>query len=129
MGTKPEIITQKATNEIIEVLSKPENNGYDRQAAVIIISAIEKALGCRETADAIAETFKNSTDINSDMFLTIRELCQNTHFYPSTDLLSSIDTYLDRISSRFEKETGEDDEVFQFDTPNSDIEEERHEPC
>lgn len=85
----------------------------DEEALEIILFATEGGLGCRETAEYIAQTIESSADFDQDFFDIIKELIASDYFFPTPQIAGLIYTYLTRVGDIFE--APEDDfEIDEF---------------
>lgn len=123
-------LKQPASKKIADAIILSDNQDIDWVALRIIFFATEEGLGCRETAEKIALTIGDLSDINRDMFLIIKDLVNNSYFHPTPEISALIDTYFKQVGDKFN--SPEDTELYgELITDSFDsllAEENTHEP-
>lgn len=94
-----QVYKQMASKKIIESILWSDEK--DKLALQIILFATEDGLSCKDTATAIASTIKESTDINQDMFLIIKDLVNNLYFHPTPEISALIENYFEQVGDKF----------------------------
>ena len=104
--------TNLASKKIIDFVMPLPENQVDEDALKIILFATEHGLGCRETAEAIADNIEKSTDIKLDFFFTIQDLMLDPYFHPTMEIFVLAEAYLERVKNVFL--TQEEDDEFSI---------------
>jgi len=100
---------QPASLKIIRAILPKKNEEVSEDALKIILFATEYGLGCRETAEAIADNIEKSTDIKLDFFFTIQDLMLDPYFHPTIEMHALTEAYLERVKNDFLTQEDEDE--------------------
>lgn len=90
-----------SSKRIISAILPLSEKEIDEDALEIILFATENGLGCRKTAEMIAEAVEFSTDIPKTFFSIIEGLFLNEYFIPTEEITSAIETYFKRATPLF----------------------------
>lgn len=96
---------QTASKRIINTILPLSEKEVDEEALQIILFATENGLGCRKTAEIIAETIEVSANMPKTFFSIIKELSLSDYFMPSDKIAADIEIYLKRATSLFPSES------------------------